>query len=307
MAASPDIIGCDVGGTAIQCALLRGSKPRCSLEVPTPKNRARFIDALSEAVLQLAQKTSHGRRSRPTAVGVGFCGLLDARQRSVIRSTSLPALDGFRLAARLERRTGLLVTLDTDTNAGAVAEAAVGAGRGYSRVLYVSLGTGLGAALVVDRRPVRVSYHTVGQIAGILIADARPASAGTRTAESLLSTRGILQRARRRGMRRPRSTADLFAIARAGDATARAVWREVGQVLGHLLHTLATLWSPDVVVIGGGTTGARQFFLAHAERELEKRWSGSEKLPPLRAARQGPLSGAVGAALLAREAATDQS
>lgn len=301
MPASPDTIGCDVGGASIQFTLLEGSRPLHPLRVPTPKERAGFIEELSAAVLRLVETTGRGR-PRPTAIGVGFCGLLDERRRSIVRSTHLPALNGCRLVSILERRTRLSVTLDTDTNAGAVAEATLGAGRGHSRALYVSLGTGLGAALVVGRRPVRVSYHTVGQISEVLINDVATPPCQVRRAESLLSTRGILARARRRGLRRLHSTADLFAAAQAGDRDARQVWLETGQILGRLLHTLVSLWAPDVVIIGGGTAGAAELFLKHAKRQMKAQRSKSEKLPPLKAASQGPMAGAIGAALLARQA-----
>ena len=306
-AAHPDTIGCDVGGTSIQATLLRGSRPRHSLQIATPTGRNELVVELSGMILRLVEETAGQGHAPPAAVGIGFCGLLDARRRSVVRSTHLPGLNGCRLAASMERRTRLPVILDADTNAGAVAEATLGAGRGFSRVLYVSLGTGLGAALVVDRRAVRASNHTVGQISEILIEDVTHGRRRSARAESLLSGRGILARARRRGIRGMASTHDLFTRARDGNARARRVWREVGQILGRLLHTLVALWSPDVVVIAGGTAGAAELFLPAARRELGRSVTRADRSPSLKTSDQGQLTGAIGAALLARQAMEEEA
>jgi glucokinase len=298
-------IGCDVGGSSIKAALLAASRPRRSLEVATPAGRGELIDAICGLVLRLVEESSTRGHAPPGAVGIGFCGLLDARRRSIVRSTHLPELNGCRLASSVERRTRLPVILDADTNAGAVAEATLGAGRGFSRVLYVTLGTGLGAALVVDREPVRASHHTVGQISEIRLRDVGPGSRDSR-AEDLLSGRGILARARREGIRGATSTLDLFTLARQGDTAARGVWREVGQILGRLLHTLVSLWSPDVVITAGGTAGAAELFLPAAERELALSMRGRPP-PSLRTPARGRFAGAIGAALLARRAVSPEA
>ncbi len=305
-AAHPDTIGCDVGGTSIQATLLRGSRPRHALQIATPTGRNKLVVELSGIILRLVEETTRQTHAPPAAVGIGFCGLLDGRRRSIVRSTHLPELNGCRLAASVERRTRLPVTLDADTNAGAVAAATLGVGRGFSRVLYVSLGTGLGAALVVDRRPVRASNHTVGQISEILIEDVTAGRHQSARAESLLSSRGILARARRRGIGGLTSTHDLFTAARDRDARARRVWHEVGQILGRLLHTLVSLWSPNVVVVAGGTAGAAEFLLPAAERELGRSMRDTAEKPAEKPALVTPdrarLTGAIGAALLARQA-----
>src|SRR5690606_37790419 len=139
--------------------------------------------------------------------------------------------------------------LDTDTNAGATAEAVLGAGRDARRVLYVSLGTGLGAALTDGGRPVRVRNHIVGQVAYIPIQK--------RGAEELLCERGILARA----VSRFSTARGLSEHAAAGDPQALHAWRETGAILGQLLAILCALWQPDVALTGGGIAHASEHFL----------------------------------------------
>ncbi len=258
-----------------------------------------------------------GRRRVP--VGIAVPGFLDPARDRIVRLSNLPALNGVELAREIELRVPRARgCLDTDTNAGAIAEARQGAGKGFDRVLYVTLGTGLGAAFIVGGRPVRVSRHTVGQIAHIPIDPAGPPCyCGERgCAETLLSGRGILWRARRAGLRGRWTAEELWRLARGLDppskppapvrpgtrAVARRVWNETGELLGRLLRILAGLFSPDAIVIGGGIAGASDLLLPPARSHL-----GRHLLPRLRppiVLRQGRLglhAGAIGAAILARE------
>ena len=296
-------VGCDIGGTAIKLVRLRGRAVEESLAVPTPARRSRagVIDAIAEAIRSLASGPGSGL-ARP-AVGVALPGFLDAARARVIRLSNLPRLDGVPLGKELERRLGVSVVLDTDTNAGAVAEARIGAGAAHERVLYLTAGTGLGAALAVRGEPVRVSRHTVGQVAHIPL-DLRgpPCSCGSRgCAEVLLSARGVLRRARRSGLR-ARSAEDICRIAGDGRpsgrdaAAARAVWREVGDLMGGLLRILSALFSPDIIIVGGGLAGAADLFLPAARRRLG-RFGGAAVVPAAR----GRFAGAIGMALLARD------
>ena len=283
-------VGCDIGGTSIQVGCFDGRKRLHVETVATPPAPAALLSALTCAIDRVDQGA--------TAIGVAFCGLLDPTRRKIVRSTNLPALRGMALAERLERRVERPVVLDADSNAGAIAEALHGAGNGARRLLYVSLGTGVSAALVVDGVPVRCSNHTVGQIAGLRIENPRGASTRRMTtAEAALSAGGIIKLARRLGVS-VRDTAELWQRAEDGDRRAARCWRLAGETLGTLLETLIALWSPTRVVIGGGIAGAADRLLPAAQTVLERRGSST---PTLRAARLGRWSGALGAACCARD------
>jgi glucokinase len=306
-----DVIGCDVGGTAVKLVrLARGGGVVATVELPTPRrepSRA-VVDLLARAIRELADARP-GPDARPgaAAAGVALPGFLDEKRRRVVRLSNLPALDGVPLGRELGRRLGLPIVLDTDTNAGAVAESVLGAARGLRSVLYISLGTGLGVALCRRGEPVRVARHTIGHAAHLRLDAEGPrcACGGRRCAESLLSARGIVWRARRAGLS-VRAPAALHAEAlRPGGRAARRVWQDIGALVGDLAAVLGSLFAPDAIILGGGTAGAADVFLPSAERALHRRWPpalGSP--PPLRPAALGRLAGAVGAALLARARGT---
>ncbi|HVR74787.1 MAG TPA: ROK family protein [Planctomycetota bacterium] len=313
-------VGCDVGGTAIKLVRLRGRRIEEAFEVPTPA-RAPTMEAvrsIAEAIQRSASVPGAARaHGEPLPVGIALPGFLDPERRRVIYLSNVPSLNGVCLAREVERllapRLKARVVLDADTNAGAVAEARLGAGRGFERVLYITLGTGLGAALAAAGRPVRVSRHTVGQIAHLPIAKAGPPCAcGQRgCAETLLSARGVLWLAAGRGVSGVKDTKTLFLLARGEMGGARslqrkaaAVWRDVGYLLGDLVRILAPLFSPGAIVLGGGVAAAASLFLPAAKARLSRRLPRRpEGGTVLLEAERGRFAGALGAALLALDPA----
>jgi glucokinase len=282
-----------------------------SHEAPTPA--AGSARSITDAIAAAVRAVSGGR---PLATGIAVPGFLDARRAGVVHLSNLPALDGTPLRRELERRLRARVVLDADTNAGAVSEALIGAGRPFERVLYVTAGTGLGAALAVRGAPVRVSNHTVGHIAHLpLDPEGLRCRCGSRgCAEALLSARGLVLRARRIGLRSARTPEDLYRIGISRERSrerslAREVWRETGDLLGDLARMLSNLFRPHAVIIGGGIAGASDLFLERARTRLRPRGGRSARgshvpwTPVILAARGGRFAGAAGMALLARSGA----
>ena len=299
----PLAIGCDIGGTAIKTCALDGMRVVYRHQVETPRNRRAFSNTLERetrrAATHCAAATEAG--AAPT-VGIALCGWLDERRRRIERADNLRWLEGCELARTLERRLERPVILDADTNAGAIAEARLGAGRGSVRMLYVTLGTGVGAALTVNGHPVRVSHHTVGQISQLPIADL-PIT-GTRrrrrSVQDLLSAGAVVRRARRHSIR-VHDALSLHQRACEGNRAALSVWRHHGHILAELLGLLNGLWSPTTIVIGGGLAGASEWYLP-ATREMLARARGrtpqTAGAPRVLAAQLGTHAGAIGAALL---------
>ena len=295
-------VGCDLGGTRLKTVLLdRGRLKHESVQLVPTDSAASILDTLVEAV----RAALDGRP--PASLGIAVPGFLDPRRRTIELLANLPVLDGYPLASRMGRRLSRRLigppVLDADSNAGAYAEATRGTAQRSRRVLYLSLGTGVSAAMVCDGCIQRVSRHTVGQIAHLpLEVDGCMCSCGRRgCVEATLSARGIVWRARRRGLRGPAagSPEAVFDAAQAGAAEARAVWRDVGNLVGDISGRLAGLWDPDHVVVGGGIAGAAGLFLKTARARLDR------KLPPrlrghvqLDRSHWGAVAGAVGAALI---------
>jgi glucokinase len=303
-------IGCDVGGTEVKWAALdrRRILERGSFPTPRRGEPAALVDGL----LRAAREAAGARPDTRPALGVAIPGFLDDARARLLHAVHLPLLERKPLRAILRRRLGWPVVLETDSNAGAFGEATLGAGRGARRVLYITLGTGVGSSMVVDGKILRVSHHTVGQVAHLPLDPRGPrCSCGARGCfESVLGARGLRWRASRAGWPEGlppaarRSPRDLCLLARGGSRPARKVLADVGRLLGAGLALLSNFLSPDRIVIGGGIAGAGDLLLVPAEevfrRRVHPRLRGVIEVVP---ARLGPFSGAAGAALLARELA----
>ena len=281
-------IGCDIGGSNVKLLLLRGGRLSRRQSVPCPADcgQKEFVDRLVDLLRPLPAASA----------GIALPGFLDEKRRKILRLSNLPQLDGLHLAMRLERRLKWNILLEADSNAGAVGEARLGSGREFKRLLYLSIGTGLGAALTIGGVPVRVSNNTVGHVAGVPIGGQK-----RREAEKLLSAKGILGRFRKRsGRSRPPGTLALFELARDGDQAALDTWLETGELLAELLAILVPLLRPDGIIIGGGVAGASEWFLPAARRALRRRLRSYETgCPEIRPAGLDAYAGAAGAALSA--------
>jgi glucokinase len=316
-------VGCDVGGTAVKLVRLAGGRVADAELFSTPRGSAgEVLAALAGRLRAVVERAARNRGGRGrVATGIALPGFLDPARRKVIRLSNLPALDGVAFAPRIESLVpGARVCLDADTNAGGVAEALLGAGRGRERVLYLTLGTGLGAALVVEGVPVRVSRNTVGQVAHVRLTPPAPGRSAAPTcrcgghgcAESLLSASGILERARAAGIARARNVEELAALGRKSGRSvpgrrARRLWDETGDFLGGLCQTLASLFAPDIVVIGGGIAGAADLWIDRVRDAVAA--SGPALLGQkiaVEPARLGRFAGALGAALLAARDASQR-
>ncbi len=300
----PLAIGCDLGGTNLKLVLLDRGKRRGEAIVGVERESATSI--VDQIASEVRSALGAVRGPRPVTLGVAVPGFLGTRRRTILRLSNLPGLDGYPLARRLElrlRSAGVKrVRLDTDTNAGALAEALKGAGKGLARVLYISLGTGVGAGLVVDGEVVRVSNHTVGQIAHWpLVRGGRRCRCGRRCcAEAQLSAAGILWRARRAGLSCSLGSCEsVYRAASEGSSGALAVFREAGKELGQLAGMLGNFLSPDLIVIGGGLAGAADFLLPPAQAVFDRRSSLPHRVAIVGAAHER-FAGAVGAALLGK-------
>ena len=286
-----DTVGCDIGGSNIKLIVLRRGRlsRRQSFPSPADAGKRAFVDALAELLRPLPE----------SPLGIALPGFLDDELRRIVHLSNLPKLDGLNLAARLERRLKRKVFLEADSNAGAMGEARLGAGRKIERLLYLTMGTGLGAALTIKGFPARVSNNTVGHVGGLPICSEKG-----RGAEALLSATGILCRFQAEA-KQPAvsSTLELLELARSGDAVARATWERTGEILAELLGLLVPLLRPGGVIIGGGIAGAAEFFLPAAREGLQRRLKGRGlKCPAILQSALGAYSGAAGAALRARDA-----
>lgn len=255
-------IGADVGGTNLRLALVApdGEVLRRIAE-PTEGSSgyAAFLARLLSAVHRLRMEAAEMGRE-VGAVGVGIPGLVSGE--GVIRSSlNLAALEGVNLAAELPAAIGLPVAVLNDANACAIGEMLFGAGRGYRSWLMVTIGTGIGAALVLDGKLWPGADGLAGEL-GHLTVDpgGRPCGCGNRGClEQYASASAIC---------RGEDGEALFTRARKGDPEAWSRFEEAGSYLGIAAASVMNLLNLEAIVLGGGGAAGFELIAPAMRREM---------------------------------------
>lgn len=291
-ASSQQVIGIDLGGTAIKLGRFDW-KGNClqALTVPTPQPAR--PEAVLAALIAAIEQLDPERQA--VAIGVGTPGPADASGRIARVAINLEGWHDIPLADWLEAKTGRTTTLANDANCAGMGEYWLGAGRHFRHLILLTLGTGVGGAVILDGKLFVGHEGAAGELGLITLnPDGPECNSGNRgSLEQYASVRAIR---RRTGL----EPDQLGAKARAGDAEAIAFWQAYGRDLGAGLASLIYVLTPEAVIIGGGVSASAEFFFPAMQQELEQR-----VLPSSRAGLQilqaelGNQAGMVGAAKLA--------
>jgi glucokinase len=306
-------VGVDIGGTGVKLGLVGpagdvAAEDEVATPIELPQRDA--VGRIAEAIRRLA-----GGRA-VCAVGIGCAGLVDGERGIVHVSPNLPRWRDARLGEWVAEALGLPVTVLNDANAFALAEARAGAGRGHSPVIGITLGTGVGGAIVDRGRLLGGRHGFGGEIGHMSLAHDGPACpCGNRGClELYVGRRALVAAYRERAGGDPQGIAERLAAsdpeglsprrlceaAHLGDPHARAVFDEAGGLLGVALANLSNLIDPAAFVVGGGVAQAGDLILEPARRVLGLRaMMGAESVAPVLPAALGVRAGLIGAALSA--------
>ncbi len=266
------IVGIDVGGTKVAGGLvnLKGHLVK-SLIVPTRAEEG-FETSFQQILILIEQLIEHAG-GKPHVAGIGICapGPLNPKTGLVINPPNLPGWRNIQLARRVEKKFGLQAKVENDANAAGLAEVLFGAAVGYRDIFYVTVSTGIGTGIIINKK----IYHGKNGVAGegghVSIDYRSPYRCGCGTQgciEALAAGPGIARRARVRleqehaapSLLRELTQGHLSRItpkmieeaARNGDPIAREILDETGFYLGVWLAGMITLFDPEAIVIGGG-------------------------------------------------------
>lgn len=301
-------IGIDLGGTKVRALRLQDQNI---------VDEAEFgIDAVPEDLSKAALEAIRAVWTDDVeAVGAGVAGMVAWPEGVFVWG---PHVAGTNVPLRrdLEAALGVPVVVDNDANAAAWAEMQLGSGRKYRDILLVTLGTGIGGAIVIDGR-----IHRGGSFAGEFghmryDANGLQCDCGKRGCWETVASGPALMRLARESIAqnpegpfaarfsgRPIRGEDITGAADAGDETARSIVAQVGIDLGHGLCSLIAALDPEVVIVGGGLGSVGESLLGPARRVAADALHGASHrmVPPIIVAGLGPAAGAVGAGLLAEE------
>lgn len=308
-------LGIDIGGTKVAAGVVNGNGVILEeLRYETPGRDARAVETV---IADLAREL--GARHNIRSVGIGAAGWMDLDGGTVMFSPHL-AWRNEPLRENLERLLNRPVTVANDADAAGWAEWRFGAGRGNDRMVCLTLGTGIGGALVMDGRVERGSFGLAGEFGHqVIVPGGHRCECGNRGCwEQYASGNALGREARELARAKSPMATELLAsvhgrakditgtvvteLALAGEATSRELVEEVGEWLGLGIANLAAALDPALFVIGGGLSAAGDLLLEPARRAYSKNLTGRgfRQEAKIVAAGLGPSAGLIGAADLSR-------
>ncbi|MFD4431117.1 ROK family protein [Nocardia sp. NPDC058497] len=308
-------VGIDVGGTNIRASVVDAEgEVLDSVQAPTPHSARALEDAIDRSVRELA------RRHPIAAVGLAVAGFISDDRSTVLFAPHLPWQDA-PVARRLSARLGLPVILEHDANAAGWAEYHFGAAAGGHTVVLVAIGTGIGAALLIDGQLYRGSHGVAPELGHLqVVPEGRACACGKRgcwerycsgtaladTAIELLATDPVRSVLARDVIHDPGSLTGrrVAGAAQDGDPLAVRVMADFARWLGLGLAFVSDIFDPDLVVIAGGVSSSAPLFLDEAREHYASAVTGAGHRPlaRLRTTQLGEAAGMIGAAELARAA-----
>lgn len=323
-------LGVDIGGTKVAAGLV-DSRGQIVFKARRPMVVRRSAEEALAGVLKAIEATlasDAARQNNVIGIGISTPGYVDPDDGRVVAAANLPCWHDFPLAAEVAKAFNLPVRIDNDGNAAALAEAIWGAGAGYSRVFYITLGTGIGTGLVINGRVYHGRTGAAGEGGHVVINyDGPRCGCGKHGCiEVYAAGPAIARRAqeeltdRFKGQPRkrviaaskmlelaeghiPRVTAEIVGkAAMEGDPLATEVLQQTADLLSIWLGGIIDLLEPDVIVVGGGLGHLTASFFGHIRAQLQ-RWSIAPRAQeiPIVSAMYGAVSGIAGAAALCIE------
>ena len=310
---STNFIGINVSGTQARAALIDHSGALIDTKSGefAPKELVRQLAAIVEEL---------GSRGPIAAIGVAIPGLVNRQTDRVIAPRDLAPTMAEDLHGELMRATGLRVELENDANAAAYGEYKVGAGRGARNMFYMMIGNGIGGAIILDGKLWTGASGFAGEVGHITIdtegLECICGNAGC--LETVASAPSIVRRARERLFRDSTSSLSRLALnktftaddiahqANEGDDFALMMIERTGKYIGTGVASVINLLNIELVVLGGGVMDAGSLILNPIIQEVKRRaFQPCFEATDIVAAKLGLDGAPIGAALLARDAATD--
>ena len=268
-------VGIDIGGTKILGALVdeRG-QILYEAKVPSP---AQDPDLMVSTVVDLIKDVASHADSNVAGAGVAAAGFIDANQSTILYAPNLNwRNEPFR--DRLQVHLDMPLVIENDANAAGWAEYKFGAGRGTKDMVMLTLGTGVGGAVVADYKLRRGGFGIAGELGHVrVVQDGKQCGCGRKgCVEQYSSGTAVVKAAKKlasssgpAGQRLRELKAEVGELSGAqvyqalleGDAGVYSIFREAGRYLGQAMATITAVLDPEVFVIGGGLSDAGELIL----------------------------------------------
>jgi predicted NBD/HSP70 family sugar kinase len=288
--------GIDLGPTRTRLAVadLRG-EPLAHHVIATPSRMApeTLLKRLADALRSLMRE-AHLAPDRLIAVGAGAPGAVEFDKGVVTEAPNLRNWSRVPMRAILERALRVPTIVENDVNLAILGERWRGAAKGHHTCVYITVGTGIGAGIIVDDVLHRGHHFMAGEIAFMCMGAEYINSGVPRCLESLASLKALAERAPGAARRDPaHAVADLLEAAGNGDRAARKAVEEAGVLIGMAVANLAVVVDPSLIVLAGATVTQSELLVHEVRRVVGRVVPASPEIVVSALGKEAPLWGCL--------------
>ncbi|MEG0889128.1 MAG: ROK family protein [Bacteroides sp.] len=238
----------DLGGTNIRIAQVENGRclKKASAVCPARQSASKVLSRLFQLIESMMNEQVNG-------IGVGVPSIVDPKKGIVYNVANISSWKEIYLKDIMEKEFKLPIAINNDSNCFTLGESLFGAGQPYTNMVGVTIGTGVGAGVIINRRLYYGQYMGAGEIGSLPYLDA--------DFERYCSS-FFFKRYHTTG-------AAVFERAKKGDAAALEVWREFGSHLGCLMKAILFTYAPQAIVLGGGIVSAFPLFKTAMQETMQ--------------------------------------
>ena len=256
-------IGVDLGGTNVRAAKV-DEQGQLLQVVKEATEIDKGVDHVIHKIISMIESIDGYKECE--GIGMGVPGPVDTKNGKMMLASFLPGFEGYPLVKQFREHFQMPVYMDNDVNVACMGEAMLGAGKNHDSVYYVTLSTGVGGALVIDKRVVSGAHGFAGEIGNVIIDRNREdiSHLNVGAVENEASGTAITRKGKEVfGDDRIDHAGDVFDLAREKNPQAISLCEEATYDLAQLFSIIAHICDPEVFVLGGGLMKGKDVFLDH--------------------------------------------
>jgi glucokinase len=287
--ASLPVVAVDLGGSKIAVAIISDDYRMLARERRPTLAEEGVDSVINRVISSVRQIINSGNISLSQLGGISLAaaGAIDSQRRIITLSPNLPGWRDIPLGSIIEERLGIRTWLLNDANAAALGEHHLGAGRGVDNLIYLTIGTGIGGAIIIDGKLYTGACGSAGEIGHMTIEVNGPRCdcGNFGCLEALASGRAIAREAKNRLSAGGRSSLteavagkveditakEVATAAQQGDALANDVIKHIATYLGVGMVNLVNIFNPEMIVVGGGVASMGGLLLEPARQVVKER------------------------------------
>lgn len=263
-------IGVDLGGTNVRAAKV-DEQGQLLQVVKEATEIDKGVDHVIHKIISMIESIDGYKECE--GIGMGVPGPVDTKNGKMMLASFLPGFEGYPLVKQFREHFQMPVYMDNDVNVACMGEAMLGAGKNHDSVYYVTLSTGVGGALVIDKRVVSGAHGFAGEIGNVIIDRSREdiSHLNVGAVENEASGTAITRKGKEVfGDDRIDHAGDVFDLAREKNPQAISLCEEATYDLAQLFSIIAHICDPEVFVLGGGLMKGKDVFLDHLIDQFKK-------------------------------------